>query len=165
MPPTPDGTPSRPPPNTVVLPRWITVGRLHGLATVITLCVVGWLAARDKVAPTPPTDRPPATGKVDPGRIDPPTPPKPGARPALVLTADEYLRNFGPNFSAVGGRIASGELATRDAILQALGENAAPFNESLAAAIGKACSPSGTVDDKDGLAKVFKQVGDATGGK
>lgn len=160
MSPTPDGTPSKPPPNTVTLPGWLTVQRLQSVALVATICVVGWLLAARKETPAP-TDRPPATGRIDPGRADPSTPPKPGARPVLVLAASEARANFGPSFAAVGEQIRSGELTTQDAILKALGRNTAEFNSTLSAAIRDRCSPSGDVSDKDGLADVFQQVGQA----
>jgi hypothetical protein len=117
----------------------------------------------DRPAPAP--DPGPGPDAPDPAPKPEPKPRPPGNRPALVLTAEEYHGNFGPNFAVVGDRIASGELATRDAILDALKENAAPFNESLGAAIGNACSANGTVSDKDALARLFKQVGDVTGAK
>jgi hypothetical protein len=143
------------------------------IAVVILACFLfahmkGCLPADPHADPAPavdPAGPDPVQPKPEPTPEPEPKPKPPGNRPALVLTAEEYHGNFGPNFAAVGDRIASGELATRDAILDALKENAAPFDESLGAAIGNACSANGTVSDKDALARLFKQVGDATGAK
>lgn len=93
-----------------------------------------------------------------------PTPPV-VATPALVLSAQDYAAKFGPNFKSVGERVGSGELATVDAILEAFRANSTPFNQALADAIKNASSANGSISDKDGLAKVFRDVAAAMGSK
>jgi hypothetical protein len=149
-------------PRTITVPDWApAASKLQSLALVATICVVAWLVQQRQAAPVvPPRPAPvtPADPRPSPGPVQPPGP---GSTSVLVHAAAGARGNFGPSFASVGERIRSGELKTSAAILEALAENTAEFNSSLRSAIGDRCTPSGDVNDAEGLADVFAGMGKA----